>query len=176
MLIFLVGPQRSGKDTVANYLVEKYGFTKLALADRVKELARELFGMDGKDRGLLIQLGTKMREIDPNVWINVLWKRYLNLREVSYPIEPNVVISDVRFQNEWKFFESRGGIGVSILAPREVREKREGYDPEFETDTTETELYSYVPHWYLPNVGPLEDLYQQVDSLMKREMKTCSGS
>jgi hypothetical protein len=39
MLIALSGKKRRGKDTVANYLVEKYGFNKHGFADKVKEYA-----------------------------------------------------------------------------------------------------------------------------------------
>lgn len=37
MLIGLTGKKRRGKDTVANYIVEKYGFKKHGFADKVKE-------------------------------------------------------------------------------------------------------------------------------------------
>lgn len=39
MLIGLTGKKRRGKDSVANYLVEKYGFNKHGFADKVKEFA-----------------------------------------------------------------------------------------------------------------------------------------
>ncbi|SRR6266851_2134707 len=42
-ILLLVGPAGSGKDTIADYLVKSVGATKLALADPIKRLAKELF-------------------------------------------------------------------------------------------------------------------------------------
>jgi len=57
-----------GKTTSAEYLVRKYGFVKLAFADKLKEIARDLFPEQfesgEKPRKLLQDLGIKMREID----------------------------------------------------------------------------------------------------------------
>lgn len=39
VLIGLSGKKRAGKDTVAAYLVEKYGFTRVAFADPLREVA-----------------------------------------------------------------------------------------------------------------------------------------
>ena len=37
MIIGLIGSQRSGKDTVADFLVKAYNFKKIAFADQIKE-------------------------------------------------------------------------------------------------------------------------------------------
>jgi hypothetical protein len=41
-MIGLMGKKRSGKDTVADYLVERYGFVRVAVADPLKESLLEL--------------------------------------------------------------------------------------------------------------------------------------
>ena len=43
MLIALTAPKQSGKDTFADYLVEKYGYTKIAFAKPLKDLLKLLF-------------------------------------------------------------------------------------------------------------------------------------
>lgn len=45
MVVGLTGLPRSGKDTVADYLVQEYGFTKFAFADAVYEEVAEAFGV-----------------------------------------------------------------------------------------------------------------------------------
>ena len=45
MLIGLKGYKGVGKDTVADYLVAEYGFTKVAFADKMKEAVAGLFGI-----------------------------------------------------------------------------------------------------------------------------------
>lgn len=45
MLIGMTGLKRSGKDTVANYLVKKYGYTRKAYGDKLKEVVHIMFNM-----------------------------------------------------------------------------------------------------------------------------------
>jgi hypothetical protein len=45
MLIGLNGSKGSGKDTVGQYLVEDYGFTRISFADKLKKSAAELFNI-----------------------------------------------------------------------------------------------------------------------------------
>ena len=49
MLIGLIGNKRVGKDTIANILVNKYQFKKLAFADPIKEVINLLFDLDTSD-------------------------------------------------------------------------------------------------------------------------------
>jgi len=46
MIIGFAGKKRSGKDTIANYLVNKYNFRRYAFGGPVKEVCRILFGFD----------------------------------------------------------------------------------------------------------------------------------
>ena len=41
MIIGLTGYAQSGKDTVAKILVENYGFTRIAFADKIREFLYE---------------------------------------------------------------------------------------------------------------------------------------
>lgn len=156
-LVFLTGKQRSGKDTVADMLVEHFGFHKVSLADKVKEVARDLFKMEGKDRGLLIKIGTGMRAIDEDVWVNYLLQSH-------GPNKP-WVIPDVRFLNEFNKFKEMGGVAVAVDADVEVRSKREGYDPEYENDPTEGALVHLEHDYRIDNNGTIPQLFMQVYQL-----------
>ena len=46
IIIALTGKKRSGKTYHGQYLVEKHGFTKLAFADKLKELLKEHFNIE----------------------------------------------------------------------------------------------------------------------------------
>lgn len=94
MRIAFSGKAGSGKTTMANYLVEHFGFVRYSFADAVKEIATEIFGMEDKDRGLLQAIGTKMREIDVDVWVQY------TMNKIEAEDHPNVVIDDCRFLNE----------------------------------------------------------------------------
>ena len=93
MKIAIHGPMCSGKTTVANIIKDlESRFTVYSFGQKVKDLAVELFSMEGKDRTLLIKIADKMREIDKDVWA----KYVINLtNQNNY-----CIIDDLRFQNE----------------------------------------------------------------------------
>src|SRR5579883_3181143 len=74
LLIGLSGKPQAGKDTTAEYLVRRYGFRRLAFADRLREECRDLFHWNGvKDaagRALLQRHGEARRREDPDYWIH----------------------------------------------------------------------------------------------------------
>ena len=72
MKIAICGKMGTGKTYFADYITKKYDFRKASFAKRLKTLAEELFDMTHKDRGLLIDLATKMREIDSRVGIKAM--------------------------------------------------------------------------------------------------------
>ena len=46
MIISIYGRNRAGKTTLANMLVEEYGFVKLGFADALREIVKSYFGID----------------------------------------------------------------------------------------------------------------------------------
>jgi len=68
MIIGFAGKKGSGKDTLGNYLIEKYKFERYAFGDPVKEVCRILFGFNDqqlygdKKEEIDISLGIKPRE------------------------------------------------------------------------------------------------------------------
>lgn len=130
MLIGLTGYAQSGKDTVAEYLVENYGYRRVAFADPLREALYRLdpkvtiadmvgvslkVAVDGlgwenvkvdsaEVRGMLQRMGTEVgREMfGQNFWVN------LAMNGVSK--FDKVVFTDVRFPNEYKSIKEREGI------------------------------------------------------------------
>lgn len=156
--LFLCGPQRSGKSTIADYLHERYGATDYPLSAPLKHIATTYYGMHGKDRRLLIQLATAMRSVDPLVFCkNALSSIVLERPDFA-------VISDVRQMDEVAFFLQCGFKPLRIHAPLEVRAQRQGFDPEFVAHPTEQPL-PVDP--VIVNAGSLEELHHSVDSFMR---------
>ena len=94
MIIGIAGKMGSGKDTLARNI----GYPMFAFANKLKEIARELFHVDPKIKGkrtreILQKVGQGMRDIDPNVWVNYLIEK---LKGIGY----NCIITDVRYVNE----------------------------------------------------------------------------
>lgn len=115
-IICLAGPARSGKDTVASLLTTLHGFTRIALADGVRSLYRDLDGptceltkeLDaaGKShRSALQQIGTDCRERLPDSAAVCHWTSHLAVKVVYSAIHRPVqktrfVVPDVRFAHE----------------------------------------------------------------------------
>lgn len=69
--IAFAGQMGAGKSTATDYLVENYGYNAAKISRPIYEIAEMLWGPEArKDRAKLQDLGMKMREIDPDVWIN----------------------------------------------------------------------------------------------------------
>ena len=101
MRIGLLGKMGAGKTTLANKIIKCYPeMKKMSFADPLKQIAVDLFDMKHKDRKLLQQIGTKMREIDDNVWANAL------LRKIGS--DQNIIIDDVRYLNEIILLKNAG--------------------------------------------------------------------
>ena len=115
MIIGLTGYAQSGKDTVANILVEKYGYQRIAFADPIRTLLYEtnpilkegyrvqglvdVYGWDKvkvdypEARRLLQDLGLGARKL----FGDMFWVQQA-LKDVD--ASGNYVITDVRFPNE----------------------------------------------------------------------------
>jgi len=115
MKIAIAGQMASGKTTLAENLV-KIGYKKVSLAGKVKEIAGDLFHMEEKDRPLLQQIGMKMREIRPSVWIDYI----IHLGEEH----DNLVIDDVRFANEAKVLKEAGWTIVRLDISEKLQKER----------------------------------------------------
>ncbi len=111
--IAICGLMASGKTFLADALNTELGYTKFSLATGVKDLGRDVFLMEGKDRKLLQQIGMKMREIDTDVWINLLMRKVVTAQQdlndmFGSHLEMRVVVDDCRFINEVMAFKAAG--------------------------------------------------------------------
>jgi len=119
-IIGICGPARSGKDTLADSFIEifkeyKVKTQKLSFAKELKyeckSFVKKTLGIDiftevteEKDiiRPLLVTWGTHVRrKLNDNVWIEALEKR-MHSNKI-------VIISDVRFENEFNWIKQQGG-------------------------------------------------------------------
>lgn len=72
-IVGIAGKARSGKDTVAKYLIEEYGFKSISFATALKEgLGRRVFGLTDD------QLYGDKKEV-----VDEFWNKRLNIYEVS---------------------------------------------------------------------------------------------
>jgi hypothetical protein len=171
MIIGLSGYAQSGKDTVANILVEKHGYRRIAFADPIRKLLYEMdplvpkgygegvinyrlqdlvdsYGWDKvkvdfpEVRRLLQELGVGARTLfGDTFWIN----------EALYDVasDDKVVVSDVRFENEARWIQDFKG--------QIWRVKRMGTDAAND-HVSESEMDGYPVDQIFVNNGTIEDL------------------
>ena len=145
---------RCGKDTAVEYLINKYGGTRISFADPLYDIlhyAQNVCGFErGKDRKFLQFIGTEWaREKNNNVWIDIAVKK---ARETRH----NVYVSDVRFRNE--FDAMRDNDFVLVKINRGGVEKSD-HSSEVELDGVPDYEWDFV----LDNDGTLEEFYSKID-------------
>lgn len=166
-LIGLSGKKRSGKDTFAAELVENHGFTRVAFADPLRDVAYELapyvtpncyrlddlvdaYGWDvakemPEARRILQDLGQAVRQLDRDFWLNAAKRTVYDLIARGR----SVVITDVRYQNEAGWLSTAGWL---------VRIERPGLESA-DQHPSETDLddYDYFGETVV-NDGTVDDL------------------
>ena len=167
MIVGLIGYAQSGKDTVANVLIDKYGFERKAFADKIRDIVYDMnpivatvsnealnlqyvVDRDGWDvakqtstvRRYLQNVGVAARKhLGTNVWVTAV------MQELDP--EKRYVISDVRFQNEANMITAMGG--------ELWRVERPGVGP-VNDHVSELELANFSADRTLLNSGTLEEL------------------
>lgn len=179
MNVALISEAGGGKDFLAEYAVNKYGYTRYAFADDVKLIAElwfpHLYGDENnKNRALLQAIGTKFREIDEDVWIKSMFtaiddeasirKRYNEATEV-------IVITDCRMPNEYQALKERGFTFIRVIADEEVRKQRllDRGDKFTEKDMkhhTESFYSRFECDFAIINNGDASDTFRQLSDIL----------
>lgn len=178
MLVGVCGKAGAGKDTVADYLVNNHSFKKISLADPIKRMVKDVFVLDDHTvydrvareqplpqwndwsvRKLLQIIGTELfrGNIDDAVWVKSLFYR------VQSDPENNYVVPDVRFPNELNY--------LSENCPEffTIKVIRDGYEGNVGFKRHESEAYDLKTDYTFYNNGSFDDLYAQVDEVLKKE-------
>ena len=175
MIIGLCGYAQSGKDSVAEVLVNQYDFTRIAFADPIRELLYEMnptvkdggyrlqgvvdgYGWDvaktafPEVRALLQNLGVGARKVfGEQFWVQQA------LRQVHF--EGNYVITDVRFPNEAKAIRLHEGSQI-------WRIKRTGFDA-VNAHVSESAMDGEKIDQIFLNSGTVEDLKVLIQTRMR---------
>lgn len=178
MRVALMGKMRTGKDTIAEYLIWEYGFTRFAFGDGIRKVCRELFPeqmQEGlKPRRLLQGIGQDMRKYEPDIWVNLCFneiKKEENTRSELKLSKLLPVITDLRQPNEYKRCKEEGFIFIKVETDDNVRLQRmnsqgDNFTLEDLNHETEQHIDTYEYDYVIKNNGYLEDLHMQVDYIM----------
>lgn len=174
-LIGITGKAGTGKDTIANYLVRRYRFRRVALADPIKRGLDAIFDFSSDDwddrewkeailpafgvspRRLAQTLGTEWgrREIADDIWLKLAEIAVDSYRRSRYP--HGIVIPDIRFDNEATWIRNQGGQLWHISRPGAGL---------VEAHSSEDGVAVLPPDRLIRNGGSLEALYSRVDELL----------
>jgi hypothetical protein len=190
MIIGLCGKKRVGKDTVADYLVNKYGFVKYSFSQPIKEVAKIMFDFSDEQlygdlkenedprwgispRHFFQNFGTEyMQYIFPTHFPNstktipnkCFWvKRFMIWYYKEKEKDPNikVVIADVRFVHEFNSLKKINAYLIKI--ENDNISNLDTHCSENELNELKKEDYSYIIH----NNKSVTELYSEIDKLIK---------
>jgi len=116
MLIGVVGLFGSGKDTVGNYVSEKYNYTKKDFGQVIRKEMKSLQKNYLDRKEMLIFANEMRKEFGPNYWAKKLLEDYSH--------DKKFVISSIRNVKEAKEFKERGAVLICVNVNQETRFKR----------------------------------------------------
>lgn len=138
VLIGILGNKGNGKDTIADYIVHKYNFEKYAIAKPLKDICKILFNFSNEQlygdlkeekdsywkitpRHAMEFIGTDLirhqfDQLIPNLK-NSFWLQHFKLVYDNSLKNKNIVISDIRFQNEVDMIHQLNGIIIKVIRP-----------------------------------------------------------
>lgn len=187
MIIGITGRKGSGKDTIADHLISKYGFEKLSFAKPLKDMCKLVFNFteeqvngDLKEvidpqwnqtpRVILQYVGTdlfrnQMNKILDNIGDN-FWVQNLKLRclqKIKENKDCKLVITDVRFPNEFELIKELNGQMIRVL--RVFSLKEEDFTETSDSHISETSLDDAVCDYNIINDSSLDSLYRKIDDI-----------
>ena len=168
--ICLVGKMRSGKSEVINHLMDKMGEENVELVDfgdALKDIAKMLYPeeMNTKNRKLLTTIGQHMRDLDEDVWINVVKRKIENCNKQI------IVCASCRQQNEYDFLNKIGFLFVKVCCKdslRVLRAEQDGDNFKLEdfVHETESKIVDFVCKYNIVNNNDKQSLYNQMDGIL----------
>jgi hypothetical protein len=189
----ICGLAGSGKDTIANILIDKHGYVKLSFGGVLKDIAATIFSWDRELlEGATIESRKWREEVDPwwseRLQINHLTPRkalqyigtdlfrhhfhddiWVACVERKLSLYPRVVITDCRFPNEIKLIRKAGGKIIRVQ-----RGELPGWFPLYEKgildvpDGVHPSEYMWIRESFdvlVANDGCIDDLKRLVDEL-----------
>lgn len=175
-IIAICGRRRAGKDTIAEYFVQR-GYTHVKLAGKMKAVMHTLFGFthdqlesDDKDivdkrwgitpRQAMQFFGTevmqyKIQELLPDVG-RTFWVNSVLADMVQFP-NRKYVISDMRFMHEYQRLTEHGAYVIKVFKPNQED------NDDLDQHVSEKEYLAIPEDFVIQNDGAIADLHNKLD-------------
>jgi len=177
LLIGIHGKPHSGKDTAANYLVDKYGFSKFGPSFPIKITAAAMFDVDIECfynpeiketidpfwgisyREMAQKIG---KESSRDVFFEDIWMRHVEKRlNDDNTDNVGIVLADIRYANEAEWVKAHGGKVLFVYRSSENR----GYIAN-SNHPAEQGLNELLADHTINNNGTVKLLFQNIDWFM----------
>jgi len=185
MIIAITGYKQSGKDTIASHIVKKYGYTRSAFADPIREACKIFFGWDDSHffgelkevvdvrwgfspRQFMQWLGTEAVQfhlgdafpsfkdlVGRKFWVNRL------IQHCKQNQLENVVVPDWRFYHEQTALIEAFSFNQLIF----LRVERPSVTPN-DPHPSEQDIPYMLVHSTIVNAGSIKELYEKVDMVL----------
>lgn len=173
IIIGLFGKKGSGKDTFADYMVEKYGFQKVSFAEPLKKICKELFLLSDDQinvpelketvlpnwnlspRQILQKVGTDLfrQHFSKTFWTDLMKNRLEQFSE-----NEKIIITDIRFQNEHNLVQNFPNSFI-IKIQRDERDKI--------NDSHISENWDLNTNIVIDNNGSKEDFFEKIEKILQ---------
>lgn len=160
----------SGKDSVADYLVDMHGFKKYSLSEGIYDIAYNIFGIPKgvkPPRKLLHHIGESLRQYETTLWIRLV------LEKIEKDGHDKVVITDVRKGLEHFYLKEKGFTNVSVICDMHVAmeriKKRDGAGADVSKETHNSILESELRNLQMEtidNTGNWGDTIDQIEGFL----------
>lgn len=155
IIIGLIGESGSGKDTVANYLKDKYGVKLMRFADPIKEVLHIFFDQISREDQQWLALEMRKR-FGADIFPRAIKRRIENEEGV-------VVINGLRFWEDYDFIKNvEHGFTIYITADQKLRWERSAKRGEKSDDDVSFEEFKeteerYETEKHIPEIGAKAD-------------------
>ncbi len=178
-IIAICGKRRSGKDTIADYLVNHKEFVNVKISNKLKKIVQIMFGFSAyqveenkenidkrwgiSPRQALQFVGTevmqyKIQELLPNIDRKFFIK---SLIADDFPKYDKIVISDMRFIHEWQELNKLGAFTIKVLRENNNKNECDLHCSELETDEIPADVT-------IQNNKDIESLYETIEQIMRK--------
>ena len=170
MIILLSGKCGNGKDTIADYLVTNYNYSKYSFAETLKHHTSQKYNFDpvlcftqeGKKttigdktvRDLLISEALEIRKTNDNYFVEKTVSKFQK--------GTDIVISDCRYPNEIEYITKAFKDVIVLRVNKSDQQNPTHLLP------SETQLDNYQFDYIIDNDGSMESLYNSVSVFLSK--------
>lgn len=176
MIIGLMGQKGSGKTTAAKFIEDMYEAERLAYADPLKRVCKEVFVLSDEqlyDQRLKEVVDTRWgltpRQIFQIVgtdmfrkWNSEIWIKNMNLRLEGLD---SAVVEDCRFANEAQNIKDQGGLVIGVKRGEDIT------DDMHASEVDMLDEWGSVTDYTVNNDGTIEELYLKIEEIIDGYIK-----